>query len=319
VRLGDQASQTERPHIFPPEPVESSMLTIYTRHAGDCDHRYDMNWRRCRCPKWIRGVLPNGRNLRTAAKTLSWEQAEKYARKLEAENDPLQAEEDRSPVRSTIRDAVQLFLDDQAARGLESSSRKKYRTVLQNQLLVWMEKHKIVMLDRIHACRSHAISRQLAQRREHDAPQTRDHYVLLRFLHTQWLSVKESYGSAEQAEDAGCSPHGLFPEICTALAPDKGEEGPAHGLWNRFAFAARPPGRTSRVHRRSRSAPTRTNGRGAEGKRSRSPNSLHAHSPPIASCTHEFSLFERSQHIGCFARHQEQCISCTQEHAADIC
>ena len=57
------------------------MLTIYTRHAGDCDHRDDMNWRRCRCPKWIRGVLPNGRNLRTAAKTRSWEQAEKYARK----------------------------------------------------------------------------------------------------------------------------------------------------------------------------------------------------------------------------------------------
>jgi site-specific recombinase XerD len=52
-------------------------------------------------------------------------------------------------VRSTIRDAVQLFLDDQAARGLESSSQKKYRMVLQNQLLVWMEKHEIVMLDQI--------------------------------------------------------------------------------------------------------------------------------------------------------------------------
>lgn len=60
--------------------VESSMLTIYTRHAGDCDHRDEMNWRRCRCPKWIRGVLPNGRSLRTAAKTRRWEQAEKYAR-----------------------------------------------------------------------------------------------------------------------------------------------------------------------------------------------------------------------------------------------
>jgi len=73
----------------PPQTVESPMLTIYTRHAGDCDHRDDMSWRRCRCPKWIRGVLPNGRSLRTAAKTRSWEQAEKYARKLEAENDPL--------------------------------------------------------------------------------------------------------------------------------------------------------------------------------------------------------------------------------------
>jgi len=84
------------------------MLTIYTRHAGDCDHHDDMNWRRYRCPKWIRGVLPNGRNQRTAAKTRSWEQAEKYARELEAENDPLPPDEDRSPVRSTIRDAVEL-------------------------------------------------------------------------------------------------------------------------------------------------------------------------------------------------------------------
>lgn len=183
------------------------MLTIYTRHAGDCDHRDDMNWRRCRCPKWIRGMLPNGRNLRTAAKTRSWEQAEKYARKLEAENDPLQPDEERSPVPSTIRDAVQLFLDDQAARGLESSSQKKYRTVLQNQLLVWMEKHEIMLAGPDHACRSHAISRHLAQRREHDATQTRDHHVLLRILYTQRLSAKKSHGSLEQAEDAGCSLH----------------------------------------------------------------------------------------------------------------
>jgi hypothetical protein len=63
-------------------------------------------------------------NLRTAAKTRSWEQAEKYARKLEAENDPLQPEKDRSFGRSTIRNAVQLVLDDQAARGLNPAHRR---------------------------------------------------------------------------------------------------------------------------------------------------------------------------------------------------
>jgi hypothetical protein len=45
----------------------------------------------------------------------------------------LQPDEERIPVRSTIRDAVRLFLDAQAAHGLESSSQKKYRTVLQNR------------------------------------------------------------------------------------------------------------------------------------------------------------------------------------------
>jgi hypothetical protein len=191
----------------PPEPMESSMLTICTRHAGDCDHRDDMNWRRCRCPKWIRGVLPNGRNLRTAAKTRSWEQAEKYARKLEAENDPLQPDEERSPVPSTIRDAVQLFLDDQAARGLESSSQKKYRTVLQNQLLVWMEKHKIMLLDRIMPA---DLTRFRATWHNGEGTTHRKHEiinVLLRILYTQRLSAKKSHGSLEQAEDAGCSLH----------------------------------------------------------------------------------------------------------------
>jgi len=124
------------------------MLNVYTRHSQDCEHDGDMNWRRCRCPKWLRGVLPNGRTLRMTAKTRSWEQAEKFARKLEEENDPLRAEQTpRGP--QTIHEAVQLFLDDQRARGLEVSSQKKYRTVIKNQLQVWMEGHKITHLDQI--------------------------------------------------------------------------------------------------------------------------------------------------------------------------
>jgi hypothetical protein len=61
------------------------MLHIYTRHAADCGHADDTQWRRCRCPKWLRGVLPNGGIVRGSAGTRSWEQAERYARKKEAE------------------------------------------------------------------------------------------------------------------------------------------------------------------------------------------------------------------------------------------
>ena len=49
------------------------MLNVYTRHTTDCKHADDMRWRRCRCRKWIRGVLANGVAIRESAKTRSWE------------------------------------------------------------------------------------------------------------------------------------------------------------------------------------------------------------------------------------------------------
>jgi hypothetical protein len=150
----------------PPEPVESSMLTIYNSP---------------------------GRRLRSP-------------RRHELETLPLPQVDSRRAAQ-TIRDAVQLFLDDQAARGLESSSQKKYRTVLQNQLLVWMEKHKIMLLDRIMPA---DLTRFRATWHNGESTTHRKHEiinVLLRILYTQRLSAKKSHGSLEQAEDAGCSLH----------------------------------------------------------------------------------------------------------------
>lgn len=43
------------------------MLSVYTRHASDCERSDDMRWRLCRCPKWIRGVLANGDRVRESA------------------------------------------------------------------------------------------------------------------------------------------------------------------------------------------------------------------------------------------------------------
>jgi hypothetical protein len=64
------------------------MLHVYTRHYPPCQHT-DSNYRRCRCPKWINGTLPPGKFIRIAAKTRSWEGAERKARALETGNDPL--------------------------------------------------------------------------------------------------------------------------------------------------------------------------------------------------------------------------------------
>jgi hypothetical protein len=44
------------------------------------------NYKRCRCPKWINGVLgSDGPFIRRSAKTRSWEKAEDFKRKFEEE------------------------------------------------------------------------------------------------------------------------------------------------------------------------------------------------------------------------------------------
>jgi len=124
------------------------MLHIYTRHAADCGHADDTQWRRCRCPKWLRGVLPNGEAIRESGGTRSWEQAERNARKKEAEADPTCVEQ-AQPRRATVKDAIRMFLEDEEARGLEHSSRKKSRTLFERQFLPFCEARKFLHIDQI--------------------------------------------------------------------------------------------------------------------------------------------------------------------------
>ena len=65
------------------------MLSVYTRHYPPC-LQADINYRRCRCPTLINRTLPNGKFVRQAAKTRSWETAERKARLMEAQADPLE-------------------------------------------------------------------------------------------------------------------------------------------------------------------------------------------------------------------------------------
>jgi integrase/recombinase XerD len=117
------------------------MLNIYTRHTAHCQHATDMRWRRCRCPKWIRGVLPNGVAIRQSAKTRSWEHAERQARRMEADIDPMAS---GKPRRVTVREAVEMFLSDEAARGLKPVSRKKSKTLFERQFRPWCEARKLL-------------------------------------------------------------------------------------------------------------------------------------------------------------------------------
>src|ERR1700756_3312834 len=61
------------------------MLSVYSRHYAPCPSD-DINYKRCRCPKWINGIPgSDGTFIRRSAKTRSWEKAEEFKRELEAE------------------------------------------------------------------------------------------------------------------------------------------------------------------------------------------------------------------------------------------
>jgi len=124
------------------------MLHVYTRHLGKCEHSADTHWRRCHCPKWIRGVLLNGDKIRRSAQTNSWENAEKLVRKLEADVDP-EREKIEARREFTLREAVETFLGDQKARGLGKETQKKYRGFLERQFLVWADARKIKFLAKL--------------------------------------------------------------------------------------------------------------------------------------------------------------------------
>jgi len=57
------------------------------RHIPECDHKDDLKYRRCRCPKWIDGYV-DGKRARQSAPNPQLEQAERKARLIEDAADP---------------------------------------------------------------------------------------------------------------------------------------------------------------------------------------------------------------------------------------
>jgi integrase len=121
------------------------MLSPYTRHYPPCKQT-EISYRRCRCPKWIQGTLPDGRYLRKTAKTRSWEKAETLCRRLEDESDPNKPE---ARPRAKIVDAIQTFRKDEESRSLTSGTLKKSRYFFETQLKEWAHEEGLVYLDQL--------------------------------------------------------------------------------------------------------------------------------------------------------------------------
>ncbi len=124
------------------------MLSVYTRHYPPCT-RTDSNHRRCRCPKWINGNLPTGKFVRVSAQTRSWENAERKARIIEADADPLRKVEIDPGLRITIEEAVKAFLRDEEARQLAKTSTCQSKTLLERQFLEWSRIEALTFLDEL--------------------------------------------------------------------------------------------------------------------------------------------------------------------------
>jgi len=124
------------------------MLSVYTRHYPPCP-RTDIHYRRCRCPKWIRGVFENGDRLRLSARTRSWVDAERKAREMEH----------AASGRITVECAVQAYIKDDEARNLSRATINQRRAFFERRFLPWCQGRHISHLDQLRT----ALLRQFRQ------------------------------------------------------------------------------------------------------------------------------------------------------------
>jgi integrase len=92
---------------------------------------------------------PTGKFVRTSAKTRSWENAERKARLMEANADPLRQSPPDDGVRITIEEAVRAFLQDEEARQLAKTTICQSKTLLEQKLLAWAKSESLVFLDQL--------------------------------------------------------------------------------------------------------------------------------------------------------------------------
>ncbi len=122
-------------------------LFVYARHTADCSNREDRFWRRCRCPKWIRGTI-SGKSIRSTAKTRSWERAEAVLRQIEAAECPPIGKADK---KVTIKEAVEAFLEDERSRHLSNTTTRQSQTLLEQQLVPWAAQQSLLFLGELTA------------------------------------------------------------------------------------------------------------------------------------------------------------------------
>src|ERR1700733_10408672 len=91
------------------------MLRLHRRHLKSCLHR-SLSYRRCKCPVWVFGSQ-NGKRIRKALDTSSWERGEEILRGLDPEE---------SPEKISIETACDRVIEDCKSRHLAKEIIGKY-------------------------------------------------------------------------------------------------------------------------------------------------------------------------------------------------
>jgi site-specific recombinase XerD len=118
-------------------------VDVFVRHATDCSHKDDRYWKRCKCRKWL---YITGSRKPISAKTRSWDEAVKQARKIEdaQANSTSTGGGGTPPSHSvsnitTVREAVTAFLEDKEEQNVSKNWLQKYRRELPH-FATWCER-----------------------------------------------------------------------------------------------------------------------------------------------------------------------------------
>jgi integrase/recombinase XerD len=105
-------------------------VILYKRHKASCEHKRDKNYRRCRCAVWMEWNL-QGKQNRKSAKTMSWDVAQKKARKIEQAHEDAELGKTVAPgAAKTVPEAIALYLDSKRGEDLAANTIYKHTLTL---------------------------------------------------------------------------------------------------------------------------------------------------------------------------------------------
>jgi hypothetical protein len=97
-------------------------VTVWRRHSETCPHKRDRGYRKCKC----RVSLEWGPDRkRKSAKTRSWEQGERIARRMEREFERAALGEKATLEAITVEHAAESFLETKAGEGIDKDTLQK--------------------------------------------------------------------------------------------------------------------------------------------------------------------------------------------------
>jgi integrase/recombinase XerD len=99
------------------------VLTIYRRHQKGCSYT-SRDDRRCQCPVWVQGSLPDEPRIRESLDTRNWQKASEQVHEWEAAGTRHKAE------LVTVSEAIEKYTADVRDRHLSAASAYKYKLML---------------------------------------------------------------------------------------------------------------------------------------------------------------------------------------------